>query len=227
MKRLLVVLVLVGSIVTTPARAEQLPLASMFEEAAHTWGVPAALTQAIARVESGLSPWTLNIEGRGYQFESKEKALEKAKEAEAEGRSFDSGVMQVNSFWLKKYGIPLEAALDPQANIYLGSWILKQEIVRHGENWGAVGAYHSPNEDRGRKYAEMVKNVLGKGPVKVSNQAVASSRPVEHGKSTLEKRQLDYSPLVVARRSGDQVARSGQQPVNAVPFVQRINRNKI
>ena len=66
MKRLLVVLVLAGSIVTAPARAEQLPLASMFEEAAHTWGVPAALTQAIAHVESGLSPWALNIEGRGY-----------------------------------------------------------------------------------------------------------------------------------------------------------------
>lgn len=227
MKRLLVVLVLAGSIVTAPARAEQIPLASMFEEASHTWGVPAAWTQAIAHVESGLSPWALNIEGRRYQFESKEKALEKAKEAEAEGRSFDSGVMQVNNFWLKKYGIPLEAALDPLANIYLGSWILKQEIERHGETWNAVGAYHSSNEDRGRKYAEMVKDALGKGPVKVSSRAVASSRPVEDGKPTLEKRKPDYSPLVVVRRSGDQVPRAGQQPVNAVPFVQRTKRNKI
>lgn len=227
MKRLLVVLVLAGSIVTAPARAEQLPLASMFEEAARTWGVPAEWTQAIAYVESGLSPWALNIEGKGYHFDSKENALAKAKEAETEGRSFDFGVMQVNNFWLKKYGIPLEAALDPLANIYLGSWILKLEIDRHGKTWNAVGGYHSPNEDRGRKYAEMVKDALGKGPVKVSNRAVASSRPVEDGKPTLEKRQPDYSPLVVVRRSGDQVSRSGQQPVNAVPFVQRMNRNKI
>ena len=227
MKRLLVVLVLAGSIATASVRAEQLPLASMFEEAAHTWGVPAAWTQAIAHVESGLSPWVLNIEGKGYRFDSKDKALAKAKEAEAEGRSFDSGVMQVNNFWLKKYGIPLEAALDPLANIYLGSWILKQEIARHGESWNAVGAYHSSNEDRGRRYAEMVKDALGKGPVKVSVRAVAQSRPVEGGKPTLEKRQPACSPLVVARRSGDHVARSGQQPVNAVPFVQRMNRNKI
>ena len=227
MKRLLVVLVLAGSIVTAPARAEQISLASMFEEASHTWGVPAALTQAIARVESGLSPWALNIEGRGYQFESKEKALAKAKEAEAKGRSFDSGVMQVNNFWLKKYGIPLEAALDPLANIYLGSWILKQEIDRHGQTWNAVGAYHSPNEDRGRRYAEMVKDALGKGPVKVSGRVVASSGPGEDSKPTLEKRQPDCSPLVVARRSGDQIARSGQQQVNAIPFVQRMNRSKI
>ena len=228
MKRMLVALVLAGSVVAPPARAEQaLPLVSMFVEAAHAWGVPAAWTQAIAHVESGLSPWALNIEGKGYRFDSKEKALAKAKEAEAEGRSFDSGVMQVNNFWLKKYGIPLEAALDPLANIYLGSWILKQEIARHGESWNAVGAYHSPNEDRGRRYAEMVKDALGKGPVKVSVRAVVSNKPVEKGKPALEKRQPDYSPLVVARRSGDQVARSGQQQVNAVPFVQRMNRNKI
>lgn len=228
MKGLLLALALAGSVVTVPARAEHaLPLDPMFEEAAHTWGVPAAWTQAIAYVESGLSPWALNIEGKGYHFDSKEKALAKAKEAEAEGRSFDSGVMQVNNFWLKKYGIPLEAALDPLANIYLGSWILKQEIARYGENWNAVGAYHSPNADRGRRYAEMVKGALGKGPVKVSVRAVASNKQVEEGKPALDQRRPDYSPLVVARRSGDQVARSGQQQVNAVPFVQRMNSNKI
>jgi soluble lytic murein transglycosylase-like protein len=226
-KRLLVALVLARSVTTAPAWAEQIPLVPMFVEAAHAWGVPAAWTQAIAHVESGLSPWALNIEGKGYRFDSKEKALAKAKEAEAEGRSFDSGVMQVNNFWLKKYGIPLEAALDPLANIYLGSWILKQEISRHGESWNAVGAYHSPNEDRGRRYAEMVKDALGKGPGKATIRAVASNKQVEEGRTALEKRQPDYSPLVVARRSGDQVARSGQQQVNAVPFVQRMNQNKI
>lgn len=224
MKRLLVVLVLAGSIVTAPAWAEQLPLASMFEEAANTWGVPAAWTQAIARVESGLSPWALNIEGRGYKFESKEKALEKAKEAEAERRSFDSGVMQVNNFWLKKYGIPLEAALDPLANIYLGSWILKQEIDRHGESWVAVGAYHSPNEDRGRRYAEMVKDVLEKGMVKTDAHSVAASNPLIERKFKLEKKRTDHSPLVVARRDDRRIISSGQHQVNAVSFVKRLNK---
>jgi soluble lytic murein transglycosylase-like protein len=226
-KRLLVVLVLAGSIVTAPARAEKLPLASMFEEAAHIWEVPAALTQAIARVESGLSPWALNIEGKGYHYDSKEKALAKAKEAEAEGRSFDSGIMQVNNFWLKKYGIPLEAALDPLANIYLGSWILKQEIDRHGESWGAVGAYHSPNKTRGRMYAEMVKDALAKGPVSAPARTVASDNLVKELKPTFNKRKSDNSPLVVIRLGSNQIARSGQQQVNVVSFIQRLNRNKI
>ena len=107
MKQLLVALVLAGSVVTAPARAEQLPLVPMFAEAAHAWGVPAAWTQAIAHVESGLSPWALNIEGKGYRFDSKEKALAKAKEAEAEGRSFDSGVMQVNNFLAEEIRHPV------------------------------------------------------------------------------------------------------------------------
>ncbi|TKB23169.1 lytic transglycosylase domain-containing protein [Desulfopila sp. IMCC35006] len=228
MKRWLVPLVLVGSVATGQAwAAKPTPMASMFQEAANAWNVPVEWTQAIAHVESGFSPWSLNIEGKGYRFDSKEKALEKAKEAEAEGLSFDSGVMQVNNFWLKKYGIPLEAAFDPLANIYLGSWILKQEIHKHGQTWSAVGAYHSPNETRGRKYAEMVKDALGKDPARVSAQLIASSTPVEKLTPKLEKKQTDYSPLVVARRDGNQIARSGQQQVNAVPFVQRLNNSKI
>ena len=229
MKRLLVALVLARSVTTAPAWAEQIPLVPMFVEAAHAWGVPAAWTQAIAHVESGLSPWALNIEGKGYRFDSKEKALAKAKEAEAEGRSFDSGVMQVNNFWLKKYGIPLEAALDPLANIYLGSWILKQEISRHGESWNAVGAYHSPNEDRGRRYAEMVKDALGKGPVKRSvakeesgtTQGPVEALPVPRRKNVPVEQ---WPLLVVARGDGNRIVKQEQRQTNARPFVQQINR---
>lgn len=229
MKQLLVALVLTGSVVTAPARAEQLPLFPMFAEAAHTWGVPAAWTQAIAHVESGLSPWALNIEGKGYRFDSKEKALAKAKEAEAEGRSFDSGVMQVNNFWLKKYGIPLEAALDPLANIYLGSWILKQEIARHGERWNAVGAYHSPNEDRGRRYAEMVKDALGKGPVKrsVAKEESGTTQRPDEALPVPKKKNVpveQWPLLVVARGDGNRIVKQEQRQTNARPFVQQINR---
>lgn len=204
-----------------PLLAEQLFLAPMFQEAAQTWAVPTAWTQAIARVESGLNPWALNIEGRGYTFTSKEKALEKAQQAQHANRSFDSGVMQVNSFWLKKYGIPLEAALDPAANISLGSWILKQEIDRHGQTWNAVGAYHSPDERRQRRYIELVKAALEKGPVK----AVSPSRPyravLSPAKVPAIRQPADSSPLVVARQ-GNPIKRASD-----APFVQRLNRSGI
>ena len=152
---------------------------------------------------------------------SKEKALEKGQEAQNANRSFDSGVMQVNSFWLKKYGIPLEAALDPGANIFLGSWILKQEIERHGQTWNAVGAYHSPDEARSRRYIELVKAALEKGPVKV----VRPTRPVPAAlsstKLTEARQPAEQSPLVVVRR-GNQVKQVGD-----ASFVQRLNRSGI
>lgn len=141
------------------------PTLDQFEAPALELGVPKFLAVAVAGVESGLRPWVLNIEGQPFRFDSKEKALEKALEAWEAGRSFDVGIMQVNCWWLRRYDISLEAALDPLANIYFGSWILKQEIDRHGGDLrAAVGAYHSPTPDRANHYADMVMAALERGP---------------------------------------------------------------
>jgi len=140
--------------------------ASFFEAAAQEVDVPPELTRAIARVESGGTPYALNVEGRGYFFDSKEEALAAASEAQAAGKSFDSGVMQINNWWLKRYDIPLEAVFDPAANILLGSWILRQELDRHGDTWTAVARYHSPNADLGNQYVALVRRALEKGAAK-------------------------------------------------------------
>ncbi|MGE4403236.1 MAG: lytic transglycosylase domain-containing protein [Desulfobulbus sp.] len=199
---------------------------SMFQEAAQFWGVPTAWTQAIADVESGSNPWSLNIDGKGYKLASKEKAVAMAKHAEAEGRSFDSGIMQVNNFWLKKYGIPLEVAFDPLANIYLGSWILKQEIDRHGQTWEAIGAYHSPNESKGRRYAEMVKGALAKGwAPKVTVSGTVSSftdrKPKGISIEAVNKKGESLAPLIVSERNS-KFLNSSRQEARADPFVKRF-----
>lgn len=46
--------------------------------------------------------------------------------------------------------------LEPDTNIRLGIKILRQEIDRHGLNWKAVGAYHSPTPERAMQYASRV-----------------------------------------------------------------------
>jgi hypothetical protein len=137
----------------------------IFAASCQEFNIPKPLALAIARVESGLKPWTLNIEGRSFWFDSKEEALEKAGEAWEAGRSFDIGLMQVNSQWLRRFGIPPEAALDPLANIYLGAWILKQEINRHGDLRAAIGAYHSPTPAKAGRYADLVMAALARGPL--------------------------------------------------------------
>lgn len=147
-----------------PAVAQMPPVLELFEAPALELGVSKDVTVAIAGVESGLSPWVLNIEGQPFRFDSKEKALEKAREAWGAGRSFDLGLMQVNNWWLKRYGVSLEAALDPAANVYFGSWILKQEIDRRGDLRAAAGAYHSPSPARANHYADQVMEALKRGP---------------------------------------------------------------
>jgi len=156
------------------------PVVALFEAPSLELAIPQPLALAIAGVESGLRPWVLNIEGQPFRFDSKEEALAKAREAWAAGQSFDVGLMQVNSWWLQRYDIFLEAALDPLANIYFGGWILKQEIDRHGGDLrAAIGAYHSPNPARASHYADQVMAALTRGPQPVKAPVKKSASPTE------------------------------------------------
>src|SRR5690349_16563156 len=69
--------------------------------------IPAGLLQAIGRVESGRRdpatgqfgpwPWTINAEGRGMFFPSREAAIAEVRQLQARGvRVIDVGCMQVN-----------------------------------------------------------------------------------------------------------------------------------
>lgn len=128
----------------------------LFDAPCARYQVPKVLALAITRQESGYHPWILNISGRDMRPRSKQEALRYACWALRAGRSFDVGVMQVNSYWIRKHGWPLELVLEPENNVKIGVWILAQEIRRHGLNWKAVAYYHTPlhrNPARGRAYA--------------------------------------------------------------------------
>ena len=117
---------------------------------------PAQLVEAIARQESGLNPLAVNIAGKSYYPATREEAERLIRDALAAGKSFDVGVMQINSWWMERLGIDPPSLLDPATNERWGKLILAEEIVRHGLNWTAVGKYHSPDPERGRVYAWLV-----------------------------------------------------------------------
>ena len=82
------------------------------EHAGEKYGVSYDLLQTISAVESGkwsdlhntyiAWPWTINVNGKGYYFESKEEAVEAVKKFQAKGyKSIDVGCMQIN---LKYHG---------------------------------------------------------------------------------------------------------------------------
>lgn len=65
--------------------------------------------------------------------------------------SFDLGVMQINTVWLKPrsplYGYVSAETLknDLCVNIHAAAWILAVQMKKVGDIWHAVGKYHAPN----------------------------------------------------------------------------------
>lgn len=110
-----------------------------WDKAGKTYGVDPWLLMAVAKVESSFNP----------------KAINKNK-----NNSYDIGMMQINSFWLptlSKYGISSKDLLNPCTSVFVGSWIMAQNIKRFGYNQDGIGAYNSPgNIVIRRKYAKAV-----------------------------------------------------------------------
>ena len=135
------------------AASEQDVLIQPFEQACSGTIVPPKVALAIAKHESGLNPFAVNVAGASHMPNSREEALGIIQQAESAGRSFDVGLMQINNQWHSKLGVTAESLLDPELSIQMGVQILAGEFERHGKNWNAVGYYHSPNVSRGLNYS--------------------------------------------------------------------------
>lgn len=99
-------------------------------KACETWGVPERLVYAIAKQESGHNPWAVNVAGQGFTPKSKEEALKIANRAWTQGRSFDVGLMQINSYWLKKLGFSPEYAIEPRRKTVQGRTVALWPLPR-------------------------------------------------------------------------------------------------
>jgi soluble lytic murein transglycosylase-like protein len=132
-------------------------LGKHFDGPCRKMGVPKALAMAVARQESYMHPFVLNIAGKDVRPKTRAEALRLADRARASGVQYDVGVMQINRYWIRRYGLPHETLLDPRGNIYVGVWILKRQIERHGLTWKAVGTYHSSTPWRRDDYARKVQ----------------------------------------------------------------------
>lgn len=82
--------------------------------------------------------------------------------------SFDLGIMQVNTVWLKSAS-PLAPYLndtllanDVCTNIHAAAWILASNVKKSGGDlWRAVGMYHHPTNDKfAQQYIQKVNNKL-------------------------------------------------------------------
>jgi len=131
-------------------------------------GIPYTVLYAVALTESGRQvapaevyrpwPWTLNVAGRGYFFDSRLAAWQALTDwLQAGRRSIDIGLMQVNWRYHKdRLGTPWQA-LDPYHNIRVGAGILQDCYTKRQDWWGSVGCYHSPKDShRADRYRRRV-----------------------------------------------------------------------
>jgi len=129
--------------------------------------IPDKLMPAISRVESGRLdpitkrlrawPWTINVEGVGAFFDTKDSALATVRALQARGvKSIDVGCMQVNLMHHPKAFASLDEAFDPPANARYAALFLRT-LYRQTGNWNlATANYHSADAERGEDYQRRV-----------------------------------------------------------------------
>lgn len=130
-------------------------------------GIPLHLLAAIASTESGRYhkglklalpwPWTVNAEGKGYYFDTKQEAIDKVRSLQRKGvKSIDVGCMQVNLLHHPNAFANLHQAFEPRYNVayaaeFLGTLFNTQKSWRK-----AAAAYHSQTSSKGNEYVKRV-----------------------------------------------------------------------
>lgn len=132
------------------------------------YGIPKNLLAAIASTESGRWhdslqlalpwPWTINVEGKGYYYDSKSEALREIRKFQRAGKeSIDVGCMQVNLKHHPNAFSSLEAALDPVTNTAYAAKFLRSNYDESLSWLTAAAAYHSRTPTHGRKYLALIE----------------------------------------------------------------------
>jgi hypothetical protein len=145
--------------------------------AAARYGIPPDLMLAISLVESGRTdpasgirmpwPWTANVEGQDYRFDTAVQAAAWLRQQQAHHvASIDTGCMQVNLKHHPDAFATAEEAFDPEHNADYAARFLRSLHDGPAERvWlRAAGFYHSQTPERAEWYRGLVEAAM-KGPL--------------------------------------------------------------
>ncbi len=99
--------------------------------------------------------------------------------------SSDFGLMQINSVHLtalSAYGITASTLKQACPNVYVAAWHLRRKMLRHGNTWEAVGAYHSETPTLRDHYSQSIIAILRQWKVlgPAQDVQVAASKGITH-----------------------------------------------
>ncbi|TNC71313.1 transglycosylase SLT domain-containing protein [Rubellimicrobium roseum] len=179
------------------------------QDASRLSGVPLSVLLAISLTETGGGagrpwPWTVNMEGEGHWFATRNEALAFAEARHAGGaESFDVGCFQINWQWHHRNFVSIDQMFDPLANAtYAASFL--SSLAEEGRNWSeAAGAFHSRTPEHAARYRTKFDE----------NLATAIAAGADEGRLS--------GPLAL---SGDRLAQGAPSPseprVNTFPLLQ-------
>ena len=120
-------------------------------------GIESGLLEAIAQIESKLTPYTVNVSGYGHSFKTVDAAVKFIKTKQNEGcRNISVGPMQLHLPSHRRNFNSIESMLDPQKNISYAANLFAKLIRRTGSTEKAVKMYHSGNHSKGEAYKNRV-----------------------------------------------------------------------
>ncbi|MBP1805078.1 lytic transglycosylase domain-containing protein [Rubellimicrobium aerolatum] len=143
-------------------------------------GVPLSVLIAVTLTETGRGrdgtrrpwPWTVNMEGEGHWFATRDEALAFAQARHASGaESFDVGCFQINWLWHHENFVSIDQMFDPLANATYAASFLRTLAEEKGGWSEAAGAFHSRTPDLAAKYRALFDE----------NLAVAQAAGVDGG----------------------------------------------
>ena len=138
-------------------------------QAENEYQIKKDLLQTIASVESGrwsklrdkrvAWPWTVQSNGSGHYYKTKEEAVQAVKDLQAKGiTNIDVGCLQINLKYHGQAFSSVEDALDPEKNAVYGAKFLKNMYEKNGHNWQRTAMqYHSKNHHKGLIYKKRLE----------------------------------------------------------------------
>jgi hypothetical protein len=152
------------------------------------YGIPQRLLGAMAATETGRYhkglgvqipwPWTINVEGKPYFFDSKPEVIAAVEKFQARGAtSIDVGCMQINLRHHPHAFRDLNQAFDPAANVDYAARFLRGHYDDTHSWKTAVGRYHSRTPAYATRYiAKVYGQWYGLASTVADNRAASKSR---------------------------------------------------